>query len=366
MKRLQLAVAALGIMCLMVYLSKTSKKHHENEAPKEPPAKRYETIESSLAKISSQSAKRTVEFLASDELEGRMSGKKGNVRAASFVKDALESYGYRCSFQKFPISRVNPGPNKEEGDDFTQNVLAWSEGKDPSARDEVVVVGAHMDHIGYGPRMSNAPGKMKIHPGADDNASGTAALLEIAKCLSNLENKRTILFIAFSAEEMGLLGSKYYVEHPTLPESAPSIKKHIFMLNMDMVGYLKKGRIKAALSSDSSSVDITRYIGELGEKYPFAKGITTRSSGGSDHASFYNKRIPVAFLHTGGHDYYHTPLDTPDRLNYEGIEDVSKYASELVWKVCQESRTPVFNHADFKPMQTDHDHGIRKFEENSK
>lgn len=365
MKRLQLAAVALGIMCLAVYMAKSNKRRHTDPIS-EPQVRKYDTMAEALSKISSDSAKRTVEFLASDDLEGRMSGKKGNVRAADFVKDSLESSGYRCSYQRFAIARVNPGPNKEDGDDFTQNVVAWSDGKDPALRDEIVVVGAHMDHIGYGPRMSNSSGKMKVHPGADDNASGTAALLEIAKCFSNLQNKRTMLFIAFSAEEMGLLGSKHYVDHPMLPESSPSIRKHVFMLNMDMVGYLKKGRIKAAMSSDSSSVDITRYIGELGERYPFAKGITTRSSGGSDHASFYNKRIPVAFLHTGAHDYYHTPLDTADRLNYAGIESISKYASELLWKVCQEDRVPVFNHADFKQMPTDHDHGINKFEEDQK
>ncbi|MFZ9469448.1 MAG: M28 family peptidase, partial [Rickettsiales bacterium] len=97
----------------------------------------------------------------------------------------------------------------------------------------------------------------------------------------------------------------------------------------------------------NSSVDVTKYIGELSDKYSFAKSITSRGTGGSDHASFYNKKIPIAFLHTGGHNYYHTPEDTPEKLNYDGIEKISKYALELIWKVSQEDKTPVFNHNNF-------------------
>ena len=362
MKKLQIMVIALGFMCLAVYISKTTtieRRKHEPSAEEKRP--KYDTLEQALSKVSASSAQKTVEFLASDDLEGRMSGKKGNVLAAEHIKSRFSEMGYNTQYQKFNIRRVNPGPKNESGDNFTQNICAWSEGKDPVLKKDIVVIGAHMDHIGYGPSMSMASGRPRIHPGADDNASGTAALLEIAKGMSNLENKRTLLFIAFSAEEMGLLGSQFYTENPILPIDDPSIKRHIFMLNMDMVGYLKKSKYGESFESMDSSVDITRYIGELSQRYSFAKSITTRSSGGSDHASFYNKRIPVAFLHTGGHNYYHTPQDTADKINYEGIEKVAKYALELTWKVCDETRIPVFNHSTFKPMPMDHDHGIKKF-----
>ena len=361
MKKLQLTVLALGFMCLVVYVSKTTKIEN-HEIPKEKPKKQYDTLEIALSKISADSAKKTVEYLASDELEGRMSGKKGNVIAAEFIKNEFDKYGYNTQYQKFKIRRINEGPKKEQGDDFTQNICAWSVGKDENRKKDVVVIGAHMDHIGYGPRMSNAPNKLKIHPGADDNASGTAALLEIAKGMANLNNKKTILFIAFSAEEMGLLGSEFYVNNPILPAEEPNIKKHIFMLNMDMVGYLKKNQVKVSFENQESSIDVTKYIGELSNKYSFAKSITSRGSGGSDHASFYNKRIPIAFLHTGGHNYYHTPADTPEKLNYDGIEKISKYALELIWKVSEEEKIPVFNHGSFQSMPTDHDHNIKKFD----
>ena len=361
MKKLHLTILVLGFMCLIVYLAKTTTPVEDKPNDKiDKKPQTYETLNEGLSRITSQSAQKTVEYLASQELEGRMSGKKGNVLAAQYIKDKFESYGYKTKYQKFPIKRLNYGPNNETGDDFTNNILAWSNGKEERMKDDIVVVGAHMDHIGYGPSMS-MQNRIKIHPGADDNASGTAALLEIANGMSKLRNKRTVLFIAFSAEEMGLLGSLYYVKNPELPENEPSIKNHIFMLNMDMVGYLKSGRQLAGFADLNSSIDVTKYIGELSDKYSFAKSITSRGTGGSDHASFYNKKVPIAFLHTGGHNYYHTPQDTPDKLNYDGIEKVSKYALELVWKVSQEEKAPVFNHNNFKEMSYDHDHNIKSF-----
>lgn len=367
MKKLQITILVLGFMLLIVYISKTTniKEFQENNEKIDKEPQKFESLNEGLSKITSDSAKKTVEYLASQELEGRMSGKKGNILAAEFIKNKFESYGYKSKYQRFPIKKLNYGPNKESGDGFTNNILAWSEGKEENLKDEIIVVGAHMDHIGYGPQMS-MQSKIKIHPGADDNASGTAALLEIAKGMSELKNKRTILFIAFSAEEMGLLGSLYYVNNPLFPQDNPNIKNHTFMLNMDMIGYLKKGKQLAGFSDLNSSVDITKYIGELSDKYNFAKSITTRGTSGSDHASFYNKKIPIAFLHTGGHDYYHTPQDTADKLNYNGIENISKYALELIWKISQEEKKPVFNHSDFKEMNYDHDHGIKNFNEWSK
>ena len=126
MKRLQLTVLVLGFMCLVVYISKTTVPTADPK-PKEPkPQKRNDTLEEALGRISAESCRKTVEFLASDELEGRMSGKKGNVKAASHIKDAFESCGYKTQYQRFKISKVNPGHNNEDGDDFTQNILAWS------------------------------------------------------------------------------------------------------------------------------------------------------------------------------------------------------------------------------------------------
>lgn len=278
--------------------------------------------------------------------------------AAEHIKKKFESFGLQTEYHKFNIQRMNAGPKNERGDDFTQNIYAWIPGNDPKYKNEVVVIGAHMDHIGYGPRMSRSR-RIDIHHGADDNASGTVALMEIAQAFSLLKDKvkRTVVFQAYSAEEMGLIGSRYYCNNPTFPRGNPSIRKHIFMLNMDMVGYLGKGRYFATFHSGESSVDISAIINDLNRKYTFAKQITSRGSGGSDHACFYNKRVPIAFLHTGGHPYYHTPDDTPDKINYQGIEKVARYGFELAWRVVQSETAPRFNHATFKEMPYVHDHG---------
>lgn len=323
------------------------------------------TVEEAIQTITEEELKGNLTYLASNELEGRMTGKKGNVVAAEHIKKKFESYGLEAMYHKFTaedignrISGVNPGPNQESGDNFSQNIYAVLEGSDPELKNEIIVVGAHMDHIGYGPSMSRSR-KIAIHPGADDNASGTVALMEIAEAFSKLKGKvkRTVVFQAYSAEEMGLHGSRFYCNHPLFPKDKPSIKKHVFMLNMDMIGYLGKGRYFATWGGGESSIDIDRIIRVLNGKYSFANQITSRGSGGSDHASFYNKRVPVAFLHTGLHDYYHTPEDTADKINYKGVEDVARYAFELAYRVANEDVSPQFNHASFKEMEYMHDHG---------
>lgn len=368
MKKLHLIVITLGILFLAIYISKTTKFPDPVNPPvivdknpktdPQPELPKEFTYEDAIASIKETELKDNLEYLASRELEGRMSGKKGNITAAEYIKKAYESYNLPTMYHKFNIQRMNPGPKNEIGDDFTQNVYAWIEGNDPNIKDEIVVVGAHMDHIGYGPQMSRSR-KIDIHPGADDNASGTVVLMEIAQAFSMLKgkNKRTVVFQSYSAEEMGLIGSRYYCNNPVFPKEKPSINKHIFMLNMDMVGYLGKGQDQATFSTGESSVDISKLITELGDKYSFARSITSRGSGGSDHASFYNKKVPIAFLHTGLHSYYHTPEDTADKINYQGVEKVAKYGFELAWKVVQSDTSPKFNYGGFKPMDYTHDHG---------
>ena len=322
-----------------------------------PPSVKEITLDNAIESIIQDTLKTDLEHLASDALEGRMSGKKGNVLAAEYIKKKYESFGLQTMYDRFQIRRLNPGPSHEMGDDFTQNVYAWIEGNDPSLKDEIVVIGAHLDHIGYGPSMSR--GGKGIHPGADDNASGTVALLEIAEAFSLLKGKikRTVVFQSYSAEEMGLIGSKFYCNHPKFPQSNPSMDKHVAMINMDMIGYLGKGRFATPFNDGESSIDLNEHITSLHEKYSFAQTVTSRGTGGSDHACFYNKHVPVAFLHTGLHDHYHTPNDTADKINYEGLEKVARYGFELSWKIVQSDSKPKFNMAKFTPMDYTHDHG---------
>lgn len=359
-----LVIATLIIGIFVVYSLKTQNKPTPepevtnpwfNPTPVPPGEPRPQvTYEEALASITEVELKKDLYYLASEGLEGRMSGKQGNIIAADFIKKKFEAFGLQTEYQKFAIQRMNAGPKNETGDNFTQNIIAWKLGSEKP--DEIVVIGAHMDHIGYGPQMSRS-NKIAIHPGADDNASGTVALMEIAQAISMLNPKRTVVFQAYSAEEMGLIGSRYYCDNPLFPKGNPDIKKHIFMLNFDMVGYLGKGKFYAFWGVGESSLDIQRFVSELNGKYSFAKNITSRGSGGSDHASFYNKKIPIAFLHTGLHDYYHTPGDTADKINYQGIEQVARYGFELAWKVIQNDATPVFNLESFQEMPYVHDHG---------
>jgi len=323
------------------------------------------TFSDALDSIKEDEIKKNLYYLASDDLEGRMTGKRGHRKAEDFVKKKCEEWGLNVMFHKFTskdigrrISGINPGPNREVGDDWCNNVYAWVEGNDPELKDEIVVVGAHLDHVGYGPSMSRGR-TTEVHHGADDNASGSTALLAMAKAVSILKgkNKRTIVFQWYSAEEMGLHGSRFYCNNPKFPINSPSMTKHVAMVNLDMVGYLGKGAYFAGFHGGDSSVDISRIIDGLNSKYAFAKQITSRKGGGSDHASFYNKRVPVAFLHTGLHRYYHTPDDTADKIDYQGVEQVSKYCFDLIWQICQSEKTPVFDHASFEEMEYTHDHG---------
>lgn len=317
------------------------------------------TFEQALASINEADLKKDLYYLAGQELEGRMSGKAGNKTAAEYVKGRYESYGLPTMYHKFTMGRFNPGPKNETGDDYSQNIYAWQDGNDPTLKNEIVVVGAHMDHIGYGPKASQTPNRREIHPGADDNGSGTVALMEIARACAMMKgkNKRTLVFMSFSSEEMGLIGSQFYCNNPVFPQGSPSISKHVAMINMDMIGYLRKGTFAAGFNENNSSPDLDRMIGDLNTRYAFAKSISGRGGGGSDHAPFYNKRVPVVCLHTGMHPQYHTPDDTPDRINYKGMEQVARYAFELSWRCATEQGRPMFNHGGFKEMTYDHDHG---------
>jgi hypothetical protein len=332
-----------------------------------PPDKRPQaesSYEEAVASINEGTLKKDLVHLCSDQLEGRMSGKNGNKLAAEYIKGRYENFGLQTMYHRFPMARYNPGPKNERGDDFSDNIYAWIDGNDVVLKNEVVVVGAHMDHLGYGPRGSQAPGRSnQIHPGADDNGSGTVALLEIARAFSMMKGKvkRTVVFMAFSGEEMGLIGSKYYCDNPVFPKSSPSMTKHVAMINMDMIGYLKKGEFLAGFNENNSSADIDKIIGELNTRYSFAKSISGRGAGGSDHAPFYNKRVPVVCLHTGMHRNYHTPNDTADKINYKGMEQIARYAFELSWRVATGDSRPTFNYASFKEMDYGHDHGKMPF-----
>lgn len=211
----------------------------------------------------------------------------------------------------------------------TWNVVALLEGTDPQFSDEYIVIGAHKDHLGMGgPNTgSRKPDTIAVHNGADDNASGTAAMLEIAEKMAWQRDslRRSVIFVAFGAEEMGLLGSKYFVDHP--PVELSKIKA---MINIDMVGRLKKDhtlQIGGTGTSDRSEEILKGLPGRDSLKLAFSP----EGYGPSDHASFYGKDIPVFFFSTGAHLDYHTPFDDTEKINFKGLKNLSDYIFNLAW-----------------------------------
>jgi hypothetical protein len=207
-----------------------------------------------------------------------------------------------------------------------KNVVGVMEGFGPLA-DETVVIGAHYDHLGYGERGSAEPGSKEIHNGADDNGSGTAALIEIARQIADRKTKalfksfRRVVFIAFTGEERGLLGSAYYVDHPAFPNG-----KTVAMLNLDMVGRLNEDKliIQGVDTAKEFSPLIDRLNADFGFKITRQKG----GHGPSDHTSFYTKNIPVMHFFTGTHKDYHRPTDDFDKINVPGMRRVATMVAE--------------------------------------
>jgi len=206
--------------------------------------------------------------------------------------------------------------------------------------ENITVIGAHFDHLGYG-EDGNALGKTNEHVvynGADDNASGTAALIELARLLKNSRlNKSNYLFIAFSGEELGLFGSKYFVEHPTI-----NLTNVNYMINMDMVGRLNDSSKVLTIGGYGTSPEWSSLVITNAKKSPFVIRIDSSGTGPSDHTSFYRKNIPVLFFFTGIHADYHKPTDDYDKINYPGEVVIVNYIYSLIDKENKEDHKLAF------------------------
>jgi Peptidase family M28/PDZ domain/PA domain len=209
---------------------------------------------------------------------------------------------------------------------------------------EVVVVGAHYDHLGHGGPHSRAPGVSAVHPGADDNASGTALLLEVARRFAALPGApdRSILFLAFGAEEIGTIGSRFWVAHPTVP-----LDHVVAMINADMVGRLRDDRLIVDGVGTSTAWRPLVDVAAQGLGFDLAFG--AEGFGASDHASFTAARVPVAFFFTGVHEDYHRPSDTADKINAAGEERIATLAGRLALAVAQAPERLAFVDAPADP-----------------
>ncbi|HLO57452.1 MAG TPA: M20/M25/M40 family metallo-hydrolase [Bacteroidales bacterium] len=209
----------------------------------------------------------------------------------------------------------------------TANHYAIIEGSDPVLKDEYIVIGAHFDHLGTGGPGSSSrrPDTVAVHNGADDNASGVTAMLELAGMISKNRGsmKRSFVFVAFGGEEMGLLGSKYFVNHFPV-----DISKVVAMINLDMVGRLDYNK-GLQVGGTGTSAEADSLISMANTKVALKISKSREGSGPSDHSSFYGKDIPVFFLTTGAHSDYHTPDDDVRKINMQGMKEVTQFAYNL-------------------------------------
>ena len=280
--------------------------------------------------VEKSNIKDDVSFLADDVLEGRQTGTEGEKKAANYIakrfKDlGLTAKGTKNFHQEFSfIPKTDPHAEvtftkNEDGTITGRNVIGYIN----NDAQNTIVIGAHYDHLGYGGDGSLFRDSIKaIHNGADDNASGTAVMLDLARKLNTTNTNNNYLFIAFSGEEMGLLGSNYFVKNPTINTKAVS-----YMINMDMVGRLKKDSALAVYGTGTSPM-FKQVLKAHNTKF---KLIENESGvGPSDHTSFYLADIPVLHFFTGQHEDYHKPSDDADKLNYQGMETISKYIFDII------------------------------------
>ena len=297
------------------------------------------TSNGALERITIADLKRHCGTLASDALEGRGAGTTGGWAAAAYLQAELRKI-------EGLTAAGTAGWLQEFGANY-RNVIAILPGSDPALRREIILIGAHYDHVGRGnPAGSNAAGSNaaggnapfgQVHNGADDNASGTAALLELADAFASLKTapRRTLVFAFWDAEESGLLGSKNWVTRPTLP-----LKDIRLVVNIDMVGRLRDGKLTVVgwRSAPGLRSRLVRHnpAGDLDFQYEPAV------IGDSDHQPFYAAGIPALHLDSGKHDDYHRPTDDADKLNYTGIRRVTELVFALVAEAANDAEPPAF------------------------
>ena len=308
--------------------------------------------------------RQAVEYLASQELGGRYPGTAGDTLASEFIVDKLRSLKFK------PVVKGKKAKGfyhdftygKAEKERTTHNIIAVLPGKDKHLKHEYIVVGSHYDHLGLGGQGSGSrrPDTLGVHPGADDNASGDAVVLELAKHFKKVRSPRSIIFMFFGAEEQGLVGSKQFLEWMKQNDdrriNLPADKNGIVaMVNLDMVGRMRDNAL--SVSGTGTSSEFKAMAEQAAEQTNLNISCTPDGYGPSDHASFVAVDIPVLFLTTGGHMEYHTPDDVPSTLNYDGMQQTLAFSQELISRLASMPTTPDYinvpssntmKHANFK------------------
>ena len=274
-------------------------------------------VEAAAQAISTDELQQIVNYLADDAFEGREAGSRGGRAAGSYLELRLEKQHLQGAsddgrfFQDFGAS--------------SRNILARLDGSSPELKKQTIIVSAHYDHVGYG-KPTNSFGPIGfIHKGADDNASGVAGLLALTEALGRMPRhpRRTILFALWDGEEQGLLGSRYWLEHPTVPLADVPI-----LLNMDMIGRLRGGRVE--IYGTRTAPGLRGLLSHENDGLNLLLDFHWEMRADSDHYPFYEHGIPDLLLHTGLHADYHRPSDTADKINATGIRQVTQLALHTV------------------------------------
>jgi len=285
-----------------------------------------------------------VRWLADDAREGRGVGTDGLRASAEYIAKRFQELGLEPGgtdgyFQPFELDPSSPMlAHTDLGGTAVRNVIGVLPGRGSLAR-EVIVFGAHFDHLGKGTHgyarfSTDSAAENAVHNGADDNASGTTALLYAAALLARREaaERRTFVFVAFTAEELGTIGSQYYVDHPTLPNEATAA-----MLNFDMVGRMQGDSV--VIGGVASAAELDRAIDAVNADYGLVIAKQDTPWGASDHYVFYNEGIPVLHFYTNTHGDYHSPADDWEKINAAGITTIAEFASELGWELATRPAT---------------------------
>lgn len=316
----------------------------------------FSTVFAQKNTVSEKNLHKHVSYLASDKLQGRGTGTPQERMAAEYISKQFKKIGLTPKgdngtfYHKFKFKKSSDphGGTDENAKMITaQNVAGYLD----NGAENTIVIGAHYDHLGlgYDHNSLEANSEGKIHNGADDNASGTAGVIELARFLAKngIKEQHNFLFLCFSGEELGLYGSKKYTEYPTI-----DLTKVSFMINMDMIGRLNAEK-RVVVGGVGTAPDFVPTLKAL--KSDLGIKLDSAGVGPSDHTSFYLKNIPVLFFFTGQHSDYHKPSDDVEKVNFPGVVQIVSTIAEVIQTLdnqpklkFQETKTKEANNVSFK------------------
>ena len=297
-------------------------------------------MRSAIVSVTSGDLQRHVAALADDTFEGREAGSRGGHAAGTYLARQLRALG-------LPGAGDDGGYFQPFGAGY-RNVLAWVEGSDEQLKQEVILIGAHYDHVGYGTWQNSYGPTGYIHNGADDNASGTSALLEIAEAVAKYgpRPRRSLLLAWWDGEEKGLLGSEHWAEQPTV-----ALRRVRLAVNLDMVGRLRNERLE--VSGTRTAAGLRRLVAAQNRDIGLKLDFTWDVADNSDHYSFFKRSIPFLMFHTGLHKDYHRPSDDVERVNFQGMQRVSRLLLASVYAAANEPVLSGFRRAARREGQAD-------------